>query len=527
MTGAEDVEGRASAQMTSTSNSKTFVWTGSYEQLVIVAIAVSIVVRLVCAALVPLAFDEALYWRYSKHLAAGFLDHPAMNPLMIRLGTSLFGDTPLGARFFAVLLAVPATWALWRAGASLFNSERLGATAALFFNLTLVMTVGSLLATSDEVVVTTTCFLLYALSRLNETGRGEWWLAVGAAFGLGMFSKYTTAFFAVSMLAWLVIVPERRKWLISPWAWAGGALALIIFSPVLLWNYEHHWASLVYQSNRMVVHAWTLRYLGELVASTLGMATPPIFILGCIGLFWSARQQSAPLSSRVLLGAMVWPIFIYFAWHSLHERVQGNWPEPLYPAFVVAAALAVHQLRGRTGILATTARWSARSALPIGVLLAAAVYSQAIFGLLPLGRKDPTSRMLGAGWPELAVKIDQTRAQLQLPLIVTTEYEPAGWLSFYLPTSTPVEQLTQRIRWVNEPAPDAALLAGPALYVCKNECSRLDVIKGKYATVEFVQTFARTRDNVEIEHYSVYRLAAPLAPVLDPLYADMTAGQTQ
>ena len=103
-------------------------WT--FEQRVVGFIGVSILVRLVVAANVPLAFDEALYWRYSKHLAAGFLDHPFTNPLMIRLGTSIFGDTPLGARFFAVLLAIPSSWAVWRAGASLFGSERLGATAA-------------------------------------------------------------------------------------------------------------------------------------------------------------------------------------------------------------------------------------------------------------------------------------------------------------------------------------------------------------------------------------------------------------
>jgi len=33
-------------------------------------------VRLIIAALVPLHPDEAYYWEWSRHLAAGYFDHP-------------------------------------------------------------------------------------------------------------------------------------------------------------------------------------------------------------------------------------------------------------------------------------------------------------------------------------------------------------------------------------------------------------------------------------------------------------------
>src|SRR5262245_65900187 len=115
--------------------------TWTYER-VIAAIAGLVFVRLVVAANMPLASDEALYWRYSRHLAPGYLDHPAMNPFLIRLGTMLFGDTPFGVRLFAVLTALPASWAVWRSGTLLSGNERIGATAALFFTLTLTLNAG-------------------------------------------------------------------------------------------------------------------------------------------------------------------------------------------------------------------------------------------------------------------------------------------------------------------------------------------------------------------------------------------------
>ena len=238
-----------------------------------------------------------------------------MNPLMIRLGTSLFGDTPLGVRFMAVLLSLPAIWAVWRASLALFADSALARTSVIYFSLTVVMSIGSLVATSDEVVVTTTCLLLMSLAELQRSGRGAWWLAVGTAFGLGLCAKYTTAFFALSILAWLVVVRERRRWLISPWTWAGALVALLIFSPVLAWNAQHQWASLVYQSGRLTVYLRTFRYLAEFLCALVILATPPIFLLGCVGLR-PPRRSDGDFSARVLIIALIAPMILYFLWHA-------------------------------------------------------------------------------------------------------------------------------------------------------------------------------------------------------------------
>ena len=203
---------------------------------VAVTILVLVGVRLACAGLTTLSFDEALYWQWSKYIAGGYYDHPPINPILIRLGTTLFGNNEFGVRVFGVLLALPASWAVWRSGAILFNDERVGATAALYFNLTVVMAVGSAIATPDNAVVVATTFLLWTLAKLYQTGRGAWWLAIGLAFGVGMLSKYTTIFFAAGILAWLLLVPELRKWLFTPWPWISGVIALVVFSPTLIWN---------------------------------------------------------------------------------------------------------------------------------------------------------------------------------------------------------------------------------------------------------------------------------------------------
>ncbi|MBS0385948.1 MAG: glycosyltransferase family 39 protein [Proteobacteria bacterium] len=490
--------------------------TWTYERLVIAGIVGLVLVRLMVAANMPLASDEALYWRYSRYLAPGYLDHPAMNPFLIRLGTTMFGDTPFGIRLFAVLTALPASWAVWRAGALLGGIARTGATAALFFNLTLTMNIGSLLATSDASVVMTSCFVLWALAKLNQTDRGVWWLAVGLALGVGMWAKYTTAFLAVGIAVWLLVVPDKRKWFFNPWPYLGALVALIVFAPVLIWNANHEWASIAYQSSRIVTHHFRLQYPIELLGSQIGIATPPIFILGVIGIIWGYNDASRR-NVAVLMFALIAPVLLYFLWHSLHERVQGNWPECITPALVCAAALAVQLLAGRTGASAAVARWSDRLAIPVALFFAGLIYAQALFGVIPL-RRDPTSRLLGGGWPELARQIDDMRRSVGAQVLLTTDYTLASSLTYYLPSHAPAEQMNDRVRWANEPQPPAALFSQQMLYVCKQPCPYAGQLRNRFAEAELVGSANRVRRGVVVEQYSVYRVRGQVRPTLDPMY---------
>jgi 4-amino-4-deoxy-L-arabinose transferase-like glycosyltransferase len=490
--------------------------TWTYERTVIAAIAALVVVRLLVAANIPLAGDETLYWRYSRYLAPGYLDHPAMNPFLIRLGAMMFGDTPFGVRLFAVLTALPASWAVWRASALLSGNERVGATAALFFNLTITMNIGSMLATSDASVVMTSAFVLWALAKLNQTNRGVWWLAVGIALGVGMWAKYTTAFFAFGIAIWLLAVPDKRKWFVKPWPYLGAIVALLVFTPVLLWNANHEWASVAYQSSRFVTHQFHIAYPLELIASQVGLATPSVFILAILGIVWG-RRDPAYRNVAILLAALIAPVLLYFMWHSLHERVQGNWPECITPALASAAALAMHLLPERRDVGAATARWSHRLAAPIAIFFAALVYAQVLFGVIPL-RRDPTSRLLGGGWPELAESIDAMRTRAGAQVLLTTDYTLASALTYYLPSHTPAEQMNDRVRWANEPQPPPALFRQQMVYVCKAPCKYAPQLGNRFSEVELLGSAPRVHRGVVVERYSVYRVRGQVRPALDPMY---------
>ena len=70
--------------------------------------------RALMAALVPLTADEAYYWLWSKHLDLGYLDHPPVIAWLIRAGTMLLGNTPLGIRAGGIVRRAAASVAPWR-----------------------------------------------------------------------------------------------------------------------------------------------------------------------------------------------------------------------------------------------------------------------------------------------------------------------------------------------------------------------------------------------------------------------------
>src|ERR1700688_4967630 len=189
-----------------------------------------VVLRLVAAAWTPLTFDEAYYWMWSKHLAGGYYDHPPGVAVVIRLGTMMAGDTELGVRLVSILLALPMSWAVYRTAAILFGGMRLAATAAILLNVSLMAAVGTLIVTPDAPLLVASSFVLFYLAKVLETGRGAWWLAVGAAIGFALLSKYTALLFGPAVLIWLVTVPRLRRWLVSPWPYLGGLVSLAIFS---------------------------------------------------------------------------------------------------------------------------------------------------------------------------------------------------------------------------------------------------------------------------------------------------------
>src|SRR3979490_1660677 len=243
-----------------------------------VTILALVALRLIAAAWMPVTLDQAYFWMWSKVLAGGYYDHPPMVAFVIRLGTMIAGDTELGVRLVSILLALPMSWAVFRTASILFGGWRVAAPATILLNVTLMAAVGTMIVTPDAPLLVASSFVLFFLAKVLETGRGAWWLAVGAAVGAALLSKYTALFFGPAILIWLVSVPKLRRWLISPWLYLGGVVALAIFAPVIWWNADHHWVSFIKQIGRARIEDFRPAFIGELIPTHSHFAPTFVFI---------------------------------------------------------------------------------------------------------------------------------------------------------------------------------------------------------------------------------------------------------
>ena len=435
---------------------------------VIAATIALLAAQTLVARRLELTFDEAYYTLWSRSLSFGYLDHPPMVAFLIRASTALFGGSEIGVRALSLLVvgAMPALIALiaWR----LFGSAEKAVLAALFWIGMPLVLVGAIFVTPDAPLVVFWTLGLAALVELWLTGEARWLVALGLALGLALESKFTAIFFAAGVGLALAAAPSLRRWLASPALLAGLAVALAIFAPFVAWNAEHGWATFAKQFGRAPPHGFAPSYIAEFLVSQVGLINPLVFaalVAALATIRW--RAPVLPRShdeARRLLACTMAPAAVYFLLHSTHDRVQGNWLAPLYPAAAILAADWVAGVRragasGLSALIAKGAMWAA----PIGLAFAALAYAEILTGAVPLGPVDPLARL--EGFRALAQDLDARARADSAAFVLTQGYALTSLMSYYGDREIAVVQPEQRMRWIFEPQPPETLFAAPGLAI--------------------------------------------------------------
>jgi 4-amino-4-deoxy-L-arabinose transferase-like glycosyltransferase len=108
--------------------------------------------------------------------------------------------------------------------------------------------------------------MIWALVRLAESNDARWWLAAGVFAGLALSSKFTAVMLLPAVAAFMLVPKWRGRWLASPYPWLAALIAVVVFLPVLIWNYQHDWTSFRFQLVRATAtHELSLRTVGDYI----------------------------------------------------------------------------------------------------------------------------------------------------------------------------------------------------------------------------------------------------------------------
>jgi len=392
--------------------------------------------------------DELYFLDLARHPAWGYVDTAPLIALYAKVALLLGGSLPVlrGIAAVAGAAKVAVTILLARELGGRRYAQLLAGLCALFAPIFLA---ADTLMTMNGFEPLFWMGCVFALIRIVRTGDSRWWIAFGVFAGLGLENKHSALFFGAAVVIALVLSPERRE-LGKRWIWIGGAIALLLFLPNLLWQVHNGFPTLedlenVKRSGKNVVLS-PLGFVKEQILF-LHPLLLPVWAAGLLSLLFGrlSRLRILGLTYLALLALMI------------AGKAKNYYLAPIYPMLFAAGAVTIEGWLDRS-------RWSAgrlwpKAAIAAAVVLVAAPFVPAILPFLPpdrlvayqrrLGVRDsktevahegPLEQRLGDqfGWPELVG--DVAKIYNALPPeerahtgIFASNYGEAGALNLYGP----------------------------------------------------------------------------------------------
>jgi dolichol-phosphate mannosyltransferase len=394
---------------------------------------------------IELMEQEAYYWNYSQHMALSYLDHPPMVAVLVWLGTAIFGTTEFGVRIGGFLCWFITAFFVYRLSRHMLNRTAALGAVALLSALPLYFGTGFLM-TPDAPLHAAWAALLYFLYRALIDQRPESWLGVGISLGCGMLSKYTIVLLGPAVIIFMLLDQRARRWFIRSEPFGAALIALLVFSPVLIWNFQHDWASFVFQGEHRVTGSTV--FTTDRLLGFITLILTPAGVLGVLYFCFRGNRIMTRLAAemdRKILG--IWdrrylfallmvlsPLSVFFTF-SLTKEVKLNWTSPLWLVtlpFLGALALAACNELSSRFITFMQGFWKGTViTLVIGFSLGLHYVSVGLPGI-----SHPPGPFL-IGWDELAGEIERTLDEYEentgrRPIVVGMDpYQIASGLAFY------------------------------------------------------------------------------------------------
>ncbi|MHA4847619.1 glycosyltransferase family 39 protein [Flavitalea antarctica] len=131
----------------------------------------------------------------------------------------------------------------------------------------------------------------FSLVKFISTQKTKWLYFFGISLGLGMLSKYTVAFYIIALLGGLLFT-DQRKIFRNPHFYGAAAIALVIFLPNFIWQYQHKFPVITHM-NELKETQLQYNETGEFITSQFMMNLPAVFVwlAGLVYLIFSPKGR--------------------------------------------------------------------------------------------------------------------------------------------------------------------------------------------------------------------------------------------
>ena len=192
------------------------------------------------------AFDipEGIYWGHEWQL--GYYKHPPFSSWVLYSFYSIFGFIgPYILSQICILLTLFFVYLF----AQNFVSKEKAFFSSIFVLSIYYYTWPSIEFNHNVAQMPIWAALIYIFYLILKENKWQHWIIFGVITGIGMLTKYSVAFLVFSIVLFSLLTSYRVLWL-SLKPWVAIAIALGIFSPHVLWLYQHDWLTFTYIQSR-------------------------------------------------------------------------------------------------------------------------------------------------------------------------------------------------------------------------------------------------------------------------------------
>jgi hypothetical protein len=353
--------------------------------------------------------DELNFIENARHLDWGYVEYPPFSPLLGRLVLEIFGISFVPLRFTASLAISLSMYLTGLMALGMGGSRAAAVTAAFASGLSAIAIFNAFFFSYQTFDFFFWVLISYFIVRLIHSQNGRWWLAIGAAIGVGLQNKYSVPFFVLG-IAGGVLLTRQRMWLKSKWLWLGAALAVVIFIPNLVWQINHNFVSLEHQADMRSYNIEVGRTADFLISQLYISSNPASIPLWLFGLYFALFARDGE-KYRILGWMYVIPLAAFMA-----ASGRFYYMAPTYPMLI---ALGAARLIHRIGAEETRASGVWTKVQYGSLVFAGAAMFVMMVPFAPPG--SPIWRFNYAinpevseqlGWPELVEEIDRLYDQL-------------------------------------------------------------------------------------------------------------------
>ena len=263
--------------------------------------------------------DEFYYLACANRLDFGYVDQPPLSIAVLALWKFLFGDSMFVIRLVPAIITSATIFMI-----GLFTARLGGGKIAVLISTVVLMLTPIFLGMSTIYSMNVFDYFFwitaaYILLRIIQEQDTKLWIILGIVLGLGLLNKTSMIWLCAGIFAGMLFTPLRKE-LKTKYSYIAAAIALLIFSPFIIWNITHDFAHLEFMRNA------ASRKYGELtpvsfILDQILILNPGSILLWVSGIFFFFFSKTG---KQYRATGFIWLttfIILFVNWHSKGEYI--------------------------------------------------------------------------------------------------------------------------------------------------------------------------------------------------------------